>query len=114
LPMIVSFQTSEQWSALVQNPVVVGIWAMIVAAMMVSNIPTFSSKQVHISYKLKIPALGLFAILLAGLINDTWPTLTLMGAAYLLAMPFGVRHYQKRAAAYAAGQKDIEVDDSED
>lgn len=114
LPMIVSFQTSEHIIAIVKNPVVVGVWAMIVAAMMVSNIPTFSTKQVRIPYKLKIPALGLFAILLAGLINDTWPTLTLMGAAYLLAMPFGVRHYQKRAAAYMAGQKDPEADDSED
>ncbi|MDP2207118.1 MAG: phosphatidylcholine/phosphatidylserine synthase [Alphaproteobacteria bacterium] len=114
LPMIVSFQTPEAFGVVVQNPIVVGLWAMVVAAMMVSNIPTFSSKQVHISYKLKIPALGLFAILLAGLINATWPTLTLIGVAYLLAMPFGVRHYQKRAAAYAAGQKDMEADDTED
>lgn len=114
LPMIVSFQTeNEHVAQFVQTPALVGIWAVIVAAMMVSNIPTFSTKQVHISYKMKIPALGVFAIFLAGLINDTWPTLTLMGVIYLLAMPFGVRHYQKRAAAYAAGQKDTEAD-SED
>lgn len=112
LPMIVSFQTTDHVQALVKDPALVGAWAMVVAAMMVSNIPTFSSKQLRISYKFKIPALGLFVILLAGLISDTWPTLTLMGAAYLLAMPFGVRHYQKRAAAYAAGQKDTE--DTED
>jgi CDP-diacylglycerol---serine O-phosphatidyltransferase len=114
LPMIVSFQTSEALDAIVKDPVVVGIWAMVVAAMMVSNIPTFSTKQARIPYKLKIPALGLFAILLAGLINDTWPTLTLMAAAYLFAMPFGVRHYQKRAAAYSAGQADAESDDGEE
>lgn len=110
LPMIVSFQTTSEFAAIVQHPLVVGLWAVIVGAMMVSNIPTFSSKQLRIPYKLKIPVLGFFAIVLAGLINDTWPTLTLMGVVYLLAMPFGVRHYQKRAAAYAAGQKDPEAD----
>lgn len=113
LPMIVSFQTSEAVQEIVKNPVIVGSWAMVVAAMMVSNIPTFSSKQIRISYKFKIPVLGFFAIVLAGLINDTWPTITLLGAAYLLTLPFGVRHYQKRAAAYAAGQKDVEVEAEE-
>jgi len=113
LPMIVSFQTEGDAAALVSSPAVVGIWAMVVAAMMVSNIPTFSSKQLRIPYKLKVPVLGFFAIVLAGLINDTWPTLTLMGVVYLLAMPFGVRHYQKRAAAYATGQKDPEAEAEE-
>jgi hypothetical protein len=28
-------------------------------------------------------------------------------------MPFGVRHYQKRAAAYATGQKDPEAEAEE-
>ena len=51
----------------------------------------------------------LIAIVLAGLINDTWPTLTLMGVVYLLAMPFGVRHYQKRAAAYATDADECRV-----
>ena len=116
LPMIVSFQTTDQFAAIVQHPFAVGLWAVIVGAMMVSNIPTFSSKQLRIPYKLKIPVLGFFAIVLAGLINDTWPTLTLMGVVYLLAMPFGVRHYQKRAKAYADGQKDpdTDADDAED
>jgi CDP-diacylglycerol--serine O-phosphatidyltransferase len=107
LPMIVSFQVDNPAVLeIVRNPAVVGLWAVIVAAMMVSNIPTFSSKQIRVSYKMKVPALALFGILLAGLINLTWPTLTLMGVVYLFLMPVGVRHYKKRAAAYAAGSKE--------
>lgn len=112
LPVIVSFQVGGETLALVKNPVIVGSWAVILGAMMVSNIPTFSSKQIRISYRMKVPALALFGILLAGLINLTWPTLTLMGAAYLLILPLGVRHYRRKEAALAAGQND--PDDTDD
>lgn len=115
LPMMVSFQVSdEKILSLIMNPVIIACWTVIVAAMMVSNIPTFSSKQLRISYKMKIPTLAVFGILLTGLINMTWPTLTLLGAFYLLMLPFGVRHYQKKKQALAAGQTDpddLETDD---
>lgn len=115
LPMIVAFQVDDPAILkIINHPMVVSGWTMVVAAMMVSNIPTFSSKQLRVSYKMKVPALGLFGILLTGLINLTWPTLALMGAFYLLMMPFGVRHYQKKKQALAAGQTDpddIEGDD---
>jgi CDP-diacylglycerol--serine O-phosphatidyltransferase len=115
LPMIVAFQVKDPAVLkIIKDPMAIAGWAMIVAAMMVSNIPTFSSKQFRISYKMKVPALALFGILLAGLINVTWPTLALMGVTYLLMMPFGVRHYQKKQKALAAGQTDpddLETDD---
>ncbi len=106
LPMIVSFLAEPEVVHYVTNPKFVGAWCLVVAGMMVSNIPTFSSKQIKISYRMKIPALGLFTILIAGLINEPWPTLTLMGVVYLFAMPFGVRHYNKKAKALAAGHHD--------
>lgn len=106
LPMIVSFQAEGTELAYVSNPKAVGIWCIIVAGMMVSNIPTFSSKQMKVSYRMKFPVLALAAIMIAGLINEPWPTLTLMGIVYLFAMPFGVRHYNKKARAIAEGKAD--------
>jgi len=115
LPMIVAFQVDNpSVLTIIKNPMVISGWTMIVAAMMVSNIPTFSSKQFRIPYKMKVPALGLFGILLAGIINVTWPTLTLLGVFYLLMMPFGVRHYQKKQKALAAGQTDPDDLETED
>lgn len=93
---------------------VTGLWALVLAAMAVSHIPTFSSKQLRVPYKMKVPALGLFAIMIAGLINDPWPTLTLMGVIYLVMMPFSVRHYNRKSAALAAGQKDPDDHDQDD
>ena len=115
LPMIVAFQVKDPAVLkILKDPMIICAWAMIVAAMMASNIPTFSSKQFRIPYKMKVPALGLFGILIAGIINVTWPTLSLMGVVYLLMMPFGVRHYQKKQKALAEGKTDpddLETDD---
>ncbi len=108
-PMVVSFQIDNPVTAeIVRHPQIISFWMLVVAAMMVSHIPTFSSKQLRIPYKLKIPALAVFALMVAGLINDPWPTLTLLGVIYLFSLPLGVRHYNARARSIARGQKDLE------
>lgn len=108
LPMIVSFQTDEALVQMIKNPHITGAWTLITAAMMVSHIPTFSSKQIQISYKMKIPALALFGILVANLITEPWPTLTLMGVLYLLMMPFGVRYHQRKGGKSLAAELETE------
>jgi hypothetical protein len=60
---------------------------------------------------MKVPFLALFAILLAGLINETWATLVLLGAFYLGLMPFGLRHYMRQKKAYEEGRLAPEPDD---
>jgi len=61
-----------------------------------------------------VPALALFGIMIAGLINETWPTLTLMGVVYLFAMPWSVVHYNKKKASLARGVKDPDDLDPDD
>jgi len=118
LPMIVSFQMDPAGDAAalhyVTAPNFLGVWLLVLGAMMVSHIPTFSSKQIRVPQKMSVPALGLFGILIAGLINETWPTLTLMGILYLLAMPWSVLHYNKKKASLARGVKDPDDIDHDD
>lgn len=106
LPLIVSFQNENMVETLLRNHGLIATWTLVVAAMMVSNIPTFSSKQIRIPYGLKVPFLAFFAILLAGLINETWATLVVMGTVYLLLIPFSVRHHARKAKALAEGKRD--------
>jgi len=113
LPMIVSFQVDDQTAAIVRHYNVIEAWSMIVAAMMVSHIPTFSSKQIRIPYKMKVPALAAFGILIAGIINLTWLTLTLMGVVYLLSLPFGVRHQARQEKAQQDGKPSGDDDGEE-
>jgi CDP-diacylglycerol---serine O-phosphatidyltransferase len=119
LPMIVKFQLdpASPWDAMglkyLNNPHLIGLWLVVVAAMMVSNMPTFSTKQVKVTERMKTPVLAFAGILIICLINEPWPTLTLMGVVYLLAMPTGLWHYSKKAAALAKGVKDPDDNDED-
>lgn len=113
-PMIASFQYPEIYDYLHSMPWLVAGWTLVVAVLMVSNVPTFSSKQFRIPYALRVPFLGVFALLLAGLINETWPTLSLLIGAYLLLLPFGAIHYAQVKSRIDKGQhlpEDVELDD---
>ncbi len=114
LPMVISFQTDPEMMHFLMHPKITGVWLLIVAALMVSNIPTFSSKQIRIPYKMNIPALTLFVFLIAGLINEPWPTLTILCVCYLLALPLGIRHYNRKAENLARGVKDPDDHDTDD
>ncbi|MFH1157463.1 MAG: phosphatidylcholine/phosphatidylserine synthase [Pseudomonadota bacterium] len=119
LPMIVSFQiddpkTGSYIFSIVTQPYVVGLWLTLLSALMVSHIPTFSSKLIRVPYKMSVLALALFGILIAGLINAPWPTLTLLGTGYLATLPWSIRHYDKKKASLARGVRDPDDLDHED
>lgn len=120
LPMIISFLIDKKGGDMdaalanaLQHPYLTGLWLVIVGGLMISHIPTFSSKQLRLPVQMKFPLLVAFCVLIAGLINDPWPTLTLMGVVYLLGLPLGILHYKKKAAAFAKGEKDPEEEDGE-
>lgn len=121
LPMIMSFLVDKKAggeidalaNSLLHNPHLIGIWTLVTGAMMVSNIPTFSSKQLRVPVRMKIPLLGLFCIMIAGLINEPWPTLTLMGVVYLLTMPLGLLHYRRKKKSLSQGISDPDDQDDE-
>lgn len=119
LPMIVSFQIDslEPGSyifSILREPYIVGFWLTILSVLMVSHIPTFSSKQIRVPHKMSVIALALFGILIAGLINVTWSTLTLLGTVYLISIPLSIRHYDKKKALLAQGVKDPDDLDNDD
>lgn len=113
LPLVLSFQTEGDFMNFMQSRTFIGGWTLVVAAMMVSNIPTFSSKQIRIPYRMKMPALALFGILLAGLINAPWPTLTFVAIAYLLMLPFSMRHFKRKQTAIGLCGDELAEHDTE-
>lgn len=113
LPMILTFQDETALHDLPHAEGFIAVWTLVVAGLMVSNIPTFSTKQVRIPVGMKVPFLALFAILLTGLFNETWLTLTIMGIVYLLLLPMGVVHHDKKARDLAAGVRDPDDHEAE-
>jgi CDP-diacylglycerol---serine O-phosphatidyltransferase len=73
-----------------------------VALLMVSRVPTFSGKTLgtRIRRDLVLPVLGLIALAIVLLISFPWEMLTLIVAAYIVLIPFGIRSYRKTKADF--------------
>jgi len=110
LPVVISLQVdgkgNEYLAHWISNPYIIGFWLIFLAVMMVSHVPTFSTKQIRVPQRLIFPALGVFGLIIAGLFNEPWPTMTFLGIIYLVSIPFSVRHYEKKKKSLAEGIKD--------
>ena len=62
---------------------------------MVSQLPTFSFKGVRVPPKLVIPLLAGVGLIAAMLVSTPWLTLSLIGIAYLISLPFSYRQYRR-------------------
>jgi CDP-diacylglycerol--serine O-phosphatidyltransferase len=91
-PMFVSFLFGAESPAV--SPLI-GIWVLMVAALMVSRLPTFSVKKVRISARHTIPVLGLVALVLAAVTSQPWLTLTLVCMAYIGSLPLSLQRYKR-------------------
>lgn len=97
LPLIVTFAFDLDRSVL-SNPVIVAVWSVLVALMMVSNIPTFAVKKVKVPHILVIPVLLGALLFVGGLASEPWLTLSFAGAVYVLLIPFSIFTYSRLKA----------------
>ncbi len=94
-PMILWLQFPHFFEQMASANFLVGIWILMVAALMVSRIPTWSTKQLHLPAKMTMPALAAAALMIAALVQAPWPTLSVMAATYMICIPLAVRHFLK-------------------
>jgi CDP-diacylglycerol--serine O-phosphatidyltransferase len=98
LPLMMHFQAGGGWF---DKPFVGALTMILVAFLMVSRIPTFSAKKIHVPRGWMVPALVAVGLVFAGLINAPWATLVLLGLAYLAAIPVAVAAQRRMKAAEA-------------
>jgi len=81
-------------------------WAVFVAMLMISSLPTFGWSSLRIRSGWRLFALAGIALLGAALISAPWITLLASAALYLLMLPFAYLSYGrvKRRRATAAGR----------
>lgn len=101
LPLIVWIQEPRFFAEYNYASWLVGLWTIFIAAMMVSRIPTFSTKMVKLPSKFAVPVLAFAALIIAALVHAPWQTLTIMGLAYMIAVPFAVGHFRKLQKEHA-------------
>lgn len=95
LPIIVYLQIDMDLSQYNFASPLIGLWTLLIAGLMVSNIPTFSSKQIRIRGGL-IPSLAIAGLIIALLVHAPWVTLTVFGLLYAALIPVSMRVYAKR------------------
>lgn len=91
LPMILSFQFGD---AFLKNSVLNAAVIVTVAFLMISRIPTYSFKQFGVPHKLVLPVLLLVGLMAAFLVTSPWATVTVIGIAYIVSLPFSVRSFR--------------------
>ncbi|HKW54000.1 MAG TPA: CDP-diacylglycerol--serine O-phosphatidyltransferase [Stellaceae bacterium] len=92
IPMIFSF---EFGATLARSPYVNGAVLAVVAALMVSRVPTFSFKRFRVPGHWVLPVLLIVGALAAFLTTEPWGTLLAIGALYIASIPLSIRSYRR-------------------
>ena len=91
IPLYVTLQFGDGWWS---SPLLVGLWAMLVAGLMVSRLPTLSFKSVRVSPNYIAPLLVLVGIAAAVLITVPFLGLAIVAAVYLALIPYTVHRHR--------------------
>jgi CDP-diacylglycerol--serine O-phosphatidyltransferase len=97
----------------VRHPVFVGTVLVVVAALMVSTLPTWSFKNFKVPRELVLPLLLGVGIFAAFLVTDPWAALALGGLIYAGMLPFSVRSYRRLKREAEAMLEPVVVPSSE-
>lgn len=98
LPMFLNFETDADFF---RSPVLNGVVLALVAALMVSRVPTYSFKSFRIRREFVLPMLLGLAAMAAFLTTEPWLTLLIVGGLYIGSMPFSIRSYGRLRRASA-------------
>lgn len=91
LPMFAYLHFGDGWWT---TPLLVGTWTLVVAALMVSRVPTLSLKTVRVPPRLFAPLLVLVGLAAAVLVTVPFLTALIGALGYLALMPYTIYRYQ--------------------
>ena len=95
LALLPIFATLELGPGLVDRPVVVGPFMLVVAGLMISRLPTYSFKRIKVPQRHVVLALLSVGALAAFLVSTPWVTLMAVGVAYIGSLPHSYFAYQR-------------------
>ena len=91
LPMIFSFQFGGDFF---RQPWISGTFLLVLSGLMVSNIPTYSFKNLKISRNWILPTMLITGGIAISIINAPWISLSLIGSAYIATIPLSYRAHR--------------------
>lgn len=103
LPMYLWVVTDRQEF---REPLLVGIWLVVIAFLMISNLPTLGWTRLRPRRNIRLELIALAGLVVAAMLTEPWWTLVVICLVYLALIPFGLVSYAKvkrqRAAALPA------------
>jgi CDP-diacylglycerol--serine O-phosphatidyltransferase len=97
-PVVLSFEWP--WAFII-SPFFCGTILLAVAILMISAMPTYTLKKIHIPHKFVLPLMVVIALFTAVLFSKPWLMLTLMAIGYVGTLPFSIASYGKTAREQA-------------
>ncbi len=93
LPVMLTFEFGP---GMFDRPGFCAVVLVVVGALMISRVPTFSIKQLKVSRSFMLPALILAALVAGALASAPWTTFVIVGTIYLVSIPVSIL-LQRRA-----------------
>lgn len=89
------------------EPIVVGVWLVLIAFLLISSIPTLTWSRLRPRKRVRLEVIALAGLVVAALLTEPWLTLVTISVLYLLLIPVGLVAYSrvKRRAARNAPER---------
>ena len=78
-----------------RNPLLVGVWIVLIAFLMISNIATPGWGSARPRRSVRLEVIALVGLVTAGLLTEPWWTLVAISAVYMAILPFTVVRYAR-------------------
>lgn len=102
MPVLISFDFPEL--KFVRSHAFCGVLLCIVAFLMVSRIPTFSTKHLRVNTSWLIPLMLAVTLFVSSLISQPWFTLGFLTVLYAVSIPFGIWVFIREKRKFINGE----------
>lgn len=92
LPMYLWIASGE---AIFRNPILVGVWIVVIAFLLISNLATLSWGSARPRKSIRLELIAIVGLVIAALLTEPWWTLVGISAVYLGLLPVAIIRYAR-------------------
>ncbi len=92
MPLVMWLYSDENFF---HTPIMAGAFLLASSVLMVSRVPVYSGKHMRLKPQWVVPIMIFIGAFAAFAVTDPWATLSLVGGAYILAIPFSAWSFRK-------------------
>ena len=92
LPLYLWIASGE---AIFRNPILVGVWIVLIAVLLISNLATLSWGSARPRKSIRLEVIAVVGLVIAALLTEPWWTLVGISAVYLALLPVAIVRYAR-------------------